>query len=108
MDTLQSSLQEIMSENFGLAKSLNIDSKDNRVQVTLHGSATTCTCEQDAKGSIGRKGRIGCTLSSFFAVLIAAAEGRPVSLGDCFHDPLSGAWTIAMVIENPPGGSTRE
>jgi len=93
MDALRASLSETMRESFGLAHAVDIDSRDDGVTVTMHGASATCTCD-DHRTAAG--GSIGCTLASFFAVLVTTAEKRPVSLGSCVHKIDLDSWTVPM------------
>jgi len=95
MDVLRASLPEAMRENFGLARSVDIVSTDDRVDVTLHGASTTCTCGL-GQAKAPTKGSVGCAVASFLAVLVSAATNRPVFLEPCVHEAGTGAWTIPM------------
>ena len=95
MDALRISLSEMMRENFGLARSVSIDSKDDIVRITLHGASATCTCGS-AGDQAASAGRIGCTLASFLAVLVATATERSTSLEPCVHDTSADNWVVSM------------
>jgi hypothetical protein len=95
MDVLRASLPEAMRENFGLARSVDIVSKDEGVDVTLHGASTTCTCGIGQKEPASR-GSVGCGIASFLAVLVSAATNRQVLLERCVREADTGAWTIPM------------
>jgi len=94
-DVLRVSLPEAMRENFGLARSVDIVSTDDRVDVTLHGASTTCTCGVGQKDPTS-KGSVGCAVASFLAVLVSAATNRPVLLERCVREASTGTWTIPM------------
>ena len=95
IDVLRASLPEAMRENFGLARSVDIVSTDDRVDVTLRGASTTCTCGLgQAKSST--KGSVGCAVASFLAVVVSAATNKPVLLEPCVHEASTGSWTIPM------------
>jgi hypothetical protein len=95
MDVLRASLPEAMRENFGLARSVDIVSTDERVDVTLQGASTTCTCGVGQKGPTS-EGSVGCAVASFLAVLVSAATDRPVLLERCVREASTGSWTIPM------------
>lgn len=59
MDVLRASLPEAMRENFGLARSVDIISTDDRVDVTLHGA-----CQHHAPAAWDRRSRRPKALSA--------------------------------------------
>lgn len=93
LDAIRASLPQMVTGNFGLASSVEVDTKDDLVVVTLHGAAATCACDSDSGGS---GGRIGCTVASFLAILVAYATGRSLALQRCVHDVAADSWTISM------------
>jgi len=95
MDVLRASLPEAMRENFGLARSVDIISTDDRVDVTLHGASTSCTCGLGQAKS-PTKGSVGCAVASFLGVVVSAAPNRPILLEPCVHEASTGAWTIPI------------
>jgi hypothetical protein len=105
METIRSSLPEVMRENFGLARSVEIESNDasGGVKVLLHGASTTCGCGNGDQTQTHEKGCIGCTMSSFLAVLVSTATKRPVSLHRCIHDISIDEWAVSMTLgQSPP------
>jgi hypothetical protein len=102
MEVIGVSLPDVMRENFGLARAVSIDSTEDGVKVTLHGSSSTCTCGEYDKADAG-KGYVGCTVASFLAVLVVTATGRPVSLDRCAHDTEADTWTVPMSLGQKPG-----
>jgi hypothetical protein len=103
MEVIGVSLPDVMRENFGLARAVSIDSTEDGVKVTLHGSSSTCTCGEYDKADAG-KGYVGCTVASFLAVLVVTATGRPVSLDRCVHDTEADTWTVPMSLGQKPKG----
>jgi hypothetical protein len=93
MDALSASLSETMREGFGLARSVDIDSKDDGVKITLHGASATCNC---VGGPTQTAGTFGCTIASFLAVLVTTATKRSVTLERCVHEASMDTWTISM------------
>jgi hypothetical protein len=105
MEAIRSSLPEVMRENFGIARSVEIDSNDggDGVKVLLHGASATCGCEEAEQAQSAGKGCIGCVVSSFFAVLVSTATKRPVSLQRCLHGISTDEWTVSMTLgQSPP------
>ncbi len=84
IDALKASLSDTMREQFGLARSVDIQSDEASVTVTLDGATIDCTCGGGGDGAGTTGGSIGCVTASFFAVLVAAATGKSVSLEPCF------------------------
>jgi hypothetical protein len=105
METIRSSLPQVMRENFGLARSVEIESNDTSddVKVLLHGASATCGGREGDRTQTAEKGCIGCTVSSFLAVLVTTATKRPVSLQRCLHDIDTDEWTVSMTLgQSPP------
>jgi hypothetical protein len=95
MEGLAVSLPIIVCENLGLAASLSINGKGDRVEVVLRGPASVCRSKGDGT-SPSSPGVIGCTVASFFAVLYSSASKRPVVLEDCAHDEATDTWSIGL------------
>jgi hypothetical protein len=93
LDALSSSLSEVLREEFGLASSSEVGQEGDRVRVVLHHPSSVYTCLDSAPTE---QGAIGCAVSSFLAVLIAAATGRSLLLEGCAHDRRADTWTVAM------------
>jgi hypothetical protein len=100
MEAILSSLAEVMRENFGLARSVKIESNDEAgvVKMVLYGAPATCSCGEGDLTPTAENGCIGCTVASFLAVLVSAATKRPISLHRCIHDVGSDAWTVPMIL----------
>jgi len=95
MRDLNDSLTSALREGFGLASSAQITEEENRVKVVLKHPTSSCGCAD----SDGGPGRIGCTVASFIAVLVAAATNRPLSLEGCKTDSETDTRTVAMRLE---------
>jgi len=98
MDGLAVSLPRTIRENLGLADSLSIRSKGDRVDVVLHGPTAVCKPRSDETDPSSH-GVVGCTVASFLAVLYSSASKRPVVLEDCVHDAAKDTWSIGLNIE---------
>jgi len=95
MGGLAVSLPRIVCEDLGLADSLSIREKGDRVEVILHGPASVCRRNSDGTDPASR-GVVGCTVASFLAVLYSNASMRPVMLEDCVHDEAADTWSIGL------------
>jgi hypothetical protein len=98
MDAIRASLPEILRENFGLAKSVEIQEKGDRIEVILHGPSATCDCATIPARDDSNAGVIGCTEASFLATLVTNATKRHVILQRCVHDALADTWKVSMVL----------
>jgi hypothetical protein len=104
MDGLAVSLPRIVCENLGLADSLSIRDKGERVEVVLRGPASVCRGRSDGTNPALR-GVVGCTVASFLAVLYSSASKRPVVLEDCVRDEATDTWRIGLNL-GPAAGAT--
>jgi hypothetical protein len=95
MEALRASLSETMRENFGLARSVDIESREDGVKVTMHGASATCRCGQGPSATAAGNS-VGCALASFLAVLVVAATKRSVSLEPCVHETNLDTRTVSM------------
>ncbi len=104
MDGLAVSLPRIICENLGLADSLSIREKGDRVEVIMHGPASLCR-QRSAGTDPASRGVVGCAVASFLAVLYSSASKRPVVLEDCAHDEATDTWSIGLNL-GPAAGVT--
>jgi hypothetical protein len=95
MEALQASLPDVLRESFAMARSMEMTQQEDRLTVTLHQPSASCTCPNHQEVP---DGYIGSPVASFFAVLVAAATKRPVSLQGCSRDPEADTWTLSMVL----------
>jgi len=95
MDGLAVSLPRIVCENLGLADSLSIRDRGERVEVILLGPASVCRPRSGGTNPPS-PGVVGCTVASFLAVLYSSASKRPVVLEDCAHDEATDTWSIGL------------
>jgi len=93
LDSLGHLLQWIVRENFGLAEDVEVVSTGNRVEVVLRKPAIFCSCQRDEQRSAGV---VGCTVSSFLAVLYTYGSQRSLTLDRCATDTEKGTWKISM------------
>jgi hypothetical protein len=93
LDVIRASLPQIITGNFGLASSVEVDVEQDQFVAVLRGAAATCTCDS---GQADSGGWIGCSVASFLAVLVAHATGRPLSLRKCVHDLAADSWKISI------------
>ena len=100
-ESLQASLPQVISENFGLANSARLTREGDLVRVVLGRPSFECPCSNG--GLAGRSGVVGCTVGSFIAVLVCAAEGRSLELQSCQRDSNSDTLEIAMRLESGEG-----
>jgi hypothetical protein len=104
MEGLAASLPRMIHEGLGLADSMSITEKEDRVEFTLRGASPVCVPKSDGAGR-SSSGVVGCAVSSFFAVLYSSASRRRVVLEDCVHDEAAGTWTIALNLGQAVGGT---
>ena len=95
VDGLAASLPRIVREDLGLADSLSIREKGDRVEVTLHGPASVCR-RRSGETNPASRGVVGCTVASFLAVLYSSASMKLVVLEDCTHDEATDTWSIGL------------
>lgn len=93
LSTLRASLSEAIRTDFELASSVEIQEDGERLRFVLHNPVSTCG-RSDA--SPGAPGRVGCTMSSFFAVLACAATEQSLFLEGCSQDPQNETWTVTL------------
>jgi hypothetical protein len=89
--SLSSALGPFMSDNAGLAKSVDIVVSEPVFKFKMTGAATRCSA-----AGLSHDGQIGCPVASFLAVLLAAAIESPVILNGCEFESESETWTITM------------
>ena len=95
VDSLAHLLPSIITENFGLAEAVDVSSDGNLVEVTLKKPAVFCSCPEDESRGTGV---VGCTISSFLAVLYSYASRKSVSLNRCQVDKDSDRWKVSMFL----------
>ncbi|MGP8056048.1 MAG: hypothetical protein ACLP9K_00360 [Nitrososphaerales archaeon] len=95
MDGLAVSLPRIVREELGLADSLSINEKGDRVEVILRRPASVCGRVSDGS-DLASRGIVGCSVASFLAVLYSSASMRQVVLEDCAHDEAADTWSIGL------------
>jgi hypothetical protein len=95
VDGLAASLPQIVPESLGLADSLIIRDKGDRVDIVLRSPVSVCRPRADGT-SPASLGVVGCILASFFAVLYSSATKRSVVLEDCVRDEAAETWTIGL------------
>jgi hypothetical protein len=93
IDSLKYLLPSIIKENFGLAGGVEIKTGDNRVEIVLRNPAVHCNCENDEPRSTAV---VGCTVSSFLAVLYTFTSQRALYLDRCSTDAETRMWRISM------------
>jgi len=95
-DSLKYLLPSIINENFGLAESVEVTSKDSNIEVLLRKPNLFCSCQNN---ETRRSGVVGCTVSSFLAVLYCFGTQKAVLLDRCVTDMESGTWRIAISLQ---------
>lgn len=102
-DALEASLPQVVTENFGLARSAKLIRKDNTITLLLESPSFECPCrnDTDSPGS----GVPGCTVASFLAVLVCAAESKPLMLTECSKDQSKDTWQVSVHLLNSGIGS---
>ena len=88
---LRNTIEPMLTENFGLAGSVRLETTPEKAVVTLIRPSTRC----DAGGE-STKGMVGCPVSSFLAILLAKASNHAVVLDKCELDYALGQWKISM------------
>jgi len=96
MESLRYLLPSLINENFGLAEGVEVFSSDGKIEVVLHKPAVFCSCQRDESRSTGV---VGCTVSSFLAVLYSYGSQGPLSLDRCTTDSESGTWRVSMTLQ---------
>ncbi len=100
-ESLEASLPQVVTENFGLANTIKLVRRDDSIKITLGAPSFECPCQ--SAGLAGKPGVLGCTVGSFFAVLACAAEGRPLELQGCVRDNASDTLELIMRLEGAGG-----
>lgn len=95
INSLEASLPRVVTENFGLARSMRLFRNGDSVTMSLGSPSFKCPC---GEGRVERKGVAGCPVASFLAVLVCAAEGRPLILSECSRDSAADTWQVSMGI----------
>jgi hypothetical protein len=95
-ESLDHLLPSVINENFGLAEAIEVTSLSDGVEVLLRKPAIFCSCQKD---ELRRSGVVGCTISSFLAVLYSFGSQRTLSLDRCKTDSDAGTWRISMTLE---------
>ena len=92
-ESLDYLVPSILKENFNLAEAVEVNSAGTRVEVVLHKPTLFCSCQKDETKI---SGVVGCTVSSFLAVLYSHGNQRSISLNRCVTDAETGEWNISM------------
>jgi hypothetical protein len=95
-ESLNNLIPSVINENFGLAEAAEVTSRNGRVEVLLRKPAIFCSCQKDESKS---NGVVGCTISSFLAVLYSFGSQGPLSLDRCVTDLEARTWKISMALE---------
>jgi hypothetical protein len=99
--SLDASLPGVVTETFGLARGMRFAHSEDSVKVVLGAPSFECPCGNgDGRGGSGVP---GCTVASFFAVLVCSSAERPLSLESCRRDSASDTWEVSMRLEKKAG-----
>jgi hypothetical protein len=95
-ESLQYLLPSVIRENFGLADATVVSAVDGKVEVLLRNPAVYCNCQNDEPK---RTAVIGCTVSSFLAVLYSYASQKSLYLDRCVTDSELKTWRVSMSLQ---------
>jgi hypothetical protein len=98
-ETLSYLLPSVIRENFGLAEAVDVMTTEGRVEVVLRNPPALCSCQSEESRSTGV---VGCTVSSFLAVLYTFASQGAVYLDRCSTDNESRTWRVSMSLQTRP------
>lgn len=103
MESLDASLPGVVTETFGLAGRAELEQKGDSVRVMLGAPSFECSCVDGVQTP--HPGVPGCTVASFFAVLVCASAQRRISLMECKRDRDADTWEVSMQLEQREGPS---
>jgi hypothetical protein len=94
-DVLVTALPDVITENFGLAASLEVEVGGDSLSFVLREPSFGTICAGPPT--------VGCPVSSCLAILVCAAWQRAVSLESCTRDAASDTVTIVVKLLTLPG-----